>query len=631
MNMHAGLQAPRETWEKLWRTLRWSTSMVDKVTSIFTSFSSVDSDGFRRISEDNVDLFLKLGNPDFFSRPAAHRNSMCYSLAGASSMDCSMFLKLVALLEASSPHILQDPSAILRAALIHRCYDKGFKGFLNSKDYIHLLEDVTFANVEYAKHRNTKFGPLRLIEVFEKLGRFPESDADLKLDLETFSSCLDLKILSGFSQILRVNVDFLQESPSNYEAQDVPTNFHHEKKEVPKPQVYVKAVPSNLNPPRECGWSKTQIPSVQQPRASIPYWNGGVGYVYQNTPSQISRSKPKENPTTSLAASRYYVTARRPPPARPTETAEQKTPQRKKLPYNVTSPETAPQHQPLLDLPIHYFVPEEDETNVVVQSLTEDKPCEAYYTKSTSIPTEDPSITDTSESEVYLFRHQKAQPRPVDPIALEVPDLGSRINEMTPKSQNLGLENRIPTINRMLVPSVPNIQDNCRPNTPPNRIQPKPKEEELSPCITRSKEDNIIVIPRKEHDDMIDFFKGISNNETILRECDKRAFSEAVRVIQESSDALLEVESKEIEMSTRLLFLAKSNSSSSLENEKFAETCMMVIQAIKDDLSPNHWATACTIYSGETRHSPSQNDKDSAVKLANLHKEELWEYVKAFV
>ncbi|KAF7458740.1 hypothetical protein HWI79_825 [Cryptosporidium felis] len=148
-------------FEEIWREVKWDTRRVNKTLDLFRTFCREDlnmvlSDFGNNnpcrenglMSNHRLLALLKsiaiIGTEsnnsndlEFFTR-----NDLCVIMTGVPFIDKKNFLRLMCLLDRSTPHTTTSPAGIARLRLVFSYYDWGWKGYLDEFDWKRLRTDI---------------------------------------------------------------------------------------------------------------------------------------------------------------------------------------------------------------------------------------------------------------------------------------------------------------------------------------------------------------------------------------------------------------------------------------------------------------------------------------------------------
>ncbi|OII74334.1 uncharacterized protein cubi_01178 [Cryptosporidium ubiquitum] len=173
-------------FEHIWKEVKWDTKRVNSTLDLFSRFCRDDLDILpsdytlsssnhsnngngtsqnQLMSNHRLMALLKsiaiVGienddfNMDFFSR-----NDLCVIMTGIPYIDKKSFLRLMCLLDRSTPHTTTSPAGISRLKLVFSYYDWGWKGYLDESDWKRLRSDIlnlTYYGKLYDGNNNQDF------------------------------------------------------------------------------------------------------------------------------------------------------------------------------------------------------------------------------------------------------------------------------------------------------------------------------------------------------------------------------------------------------------------------------------------------------------------------------------------
>ncbi|KAK9173685.1 hypothetical protein CmeUKMEL1_11365 [Cryptosporidium meleagridis] len=161
------LSISSQDFEQIWKEVKWDTKRVNSILDLFSRFcnddlnispnnstSSSDINSKRGInhsqlmSNHRLMALLKsiaivgtdcddLNNMNFFTR-----NDLSVIMTGIPYIDKKNFLRLMCLLDRSTPHTTTSPAGISRLKLVFSYYDWGWKGYLDEFDWKRLRSDI---------------------------------------------------------------------------------------------------------------------------------------------------------------------------------------------------------------------------------------------------------------------------------------------------------------------------------------------------------------------------------------------------------------------------------------------------------------------------------------------------------
>ncbi|KAH8583726.1 uncharacterized protein ELE39_001472 [Cryptosporidium sp. chipmunk genotype I] len=157
-------------YEQVWKEVKWDTKRVNSTLDLFSRFCKDDLDilpnNFTSFSSNNnsnngggvnhsqlmsnhrLMALLKsiaivgTDNNDLNSMEFFTRNDLCVIMTGIPYIDKKNFLRLMCLLDRSTPHTTTSPAGISRLKLVFSYYDWGWKGYLDEFDWKRLRSDI---------------------------------------------------------------------------------------------------------------------------------------------------------------------------------------------------------------------------------------------------------------------------------------------------------------------------------------------------------------------------------------------------------------------------------------------------------------------------------------------------------
>ncbi|KAK6589202.1 hypothetical protein RS030_213307 [Cryptosporidium xiaoi] len=152
-------------FEEIWKEVKWDTKKVNLVLDLYSKFcreeyfcesDCLNNNSIQLMSSQRLVSLLRsiaiIGTEsnnvkytDFFSR-----NDLCSIMTGIPFIDKKNFMRLICLLERSTPHTTTSPAGICRLKLVFAYYDWGWKGYLDDSDWKRLRSDI-LASTYYGK------------------------------------------------------------------------------------------------------------------------------------------------------------------------------------------------------------------------------------------------------------------------------------------------------------------------------------------------------------------------------------------------------------------------------------------------------------------------------------------------
>lgn len=193
-------------FEQIWKEVRWDTKRVNNTLDLFSRFCRDDLDdfldgadlstgseyvsgashqanGYQLMSNHRLMALLKsiaiIGtenenlNMEFFTR-----NDLCTIMTGIPYIDKKNFLRLMCLLDRSTPHTTTSPAGLSRLKLVFSYYDWGWKGYLDEFDWKRLRSDIlnsTYYGKLYGKGNDGQDSKSRSNSIGSKGSPVPET------------------------------------------------------------------------------------------------------------------------------------------------------------------------------------------------------------------------------------------------------------------------------------------------------------------------------------------------------------------------------------------------------------------------------------------------------------------------
>ncbi|EAK88975.1 hypothetical protein [Cryptosporidium parvum Iowa II] len=234
-------------FEQIWKEVKWDTKRVNSTLDLFSRFCKDDLDilpydstsndinsnsggGINHsqlMSNHRLMALLKsiaivgtdsddFNNMDFFTR-----NDLCVIMTGIPYIDKKNFLRLMCLLDRSTPHTTTSPAGISRLKLVFSYYDWGWKGYLDEFDWKRLRSDIlnlTYYGKLYDTNNNSHDLKSRLNGTNKKGGPMPETLEEGLKQLSQEISIRSLKSTNSGSKLLKndsIHISINASSTSN--------------------------------------------------------------------------------------------------------------------------------------------------------------------------------------------------------------------------------------------------------------------------------------------------------------------------------------------------------------------------------------------------------------------------------
>lgn len=209
-------------FEQIWKEVRWDTKRVNGTLDLFSRFcrenldslldagdlsssgESHQASGCQLMSNHRLMALLKsiaiVGteneslNMEFFTR-----NDLCTIMTGIPYIDKKNFLRLMCLLDRSTPHTTTSPAGLSRLKLVFSYYDWGWKGYLDEFDWKRLRSDIlnsTYYGKLYGKGNDGQDSKSRSSSLGSKGNPIPET---LEEGLKRLSYEMSIRSLKGTS------------------------------------------------------------------------------------------------------------------------------------------------------------------------------------------------------------------------------------------------------------------------------------------------------------------------------------------------------------------------------------------------------------------------------------------------
>ncbi|KAJ1606822.1 hypothetical protein OJ253_2596 [Cryptosporidium canis] len=221
-------------FEQIWREVKWDTRRVNSTLDLFSRFcgddlesllntadipggsvdagSRVVAGGSQLMSNHRLVALLRsiaivgtenenLSGMEFFTR-----NDLCTIMTGIPYIDRKNFLRLMCLLDRSTPHTTTSPAGISRLKLVFSYYDWGWKGYLDELDWIRLRSDImnsTYYGKLYERNNENDYRPGLSNAGSSRKGPIPETLEEGLRQLSYEMSARSLRSGSGDSKLLR--------------------------------------------------------------------------------------------------------------------------------------------------------------------------------------------------------------------------------------------------------------------------------------------------------------------------------------------------------------------------------------------------------------------------------------------
>ncbi|EEA08129.1 uncharacterized protein CMU_010770 [Cryptosporidium muris RN66] len=261
-------------FEQVWREVKWDISKVNAVVDLFISHCEDDiKKNSKQILMSNFQLMelLKVTGLSCYSNrggfSSLQRNDLCSIVMGVPFIDKKNFLRLMCLLDRSTPHTTTTPAGICRLKLVFAFYDWGWKGYWDSSDWSRLRSDLMTRGGSTSNSSDISPMPLTLAEGIRQLtrdisirkrhsalggkesptanqrvgglcgrtggtppGTPPRDFADYLaseksiVDFQLFQKFVEYRIIKGTSQLLRIILPDSNADIANIKKQDVNLN-----------------------------------------------------------------------------------------------------------------------------------------------------------------------------------------------------------------------------------------------------------------------------------------------------------------------------------------------------------------------------------------------------------------------
>ncbi|KAH8739863.1 hypothetical protein FG386_001680 [Cryptosporidium ryanae] len=229
-------------FEEIWKEVKWDTKKVNLVLDLYSKFCReeyfCENDNLNN-SNNNIQLMssqrlvslLKsiaiigtegknIKDIDFFSR-----NDLCSIMTGIPFIDKKNFMRLICLLERSTPHTTTSPAGICRLKLVFAYYDWGWKGYLDGSDWKRLRSDI-LTSTYYGKLFNKEYNKSTVISS-SSLGNRSNSPVPETLEegIEQLNSEMSMRSMRNNNiKIIKDNEEF-NEIPSMLPNQQIIVDF----------------------------------------------------------------------------------------------------------------------------------------------------------------------------------------------------------------------------------------------------------------------------------------------------------------------------------------------------------------------------------------------------------------------